>query len=629
MIVKPASCSGCPLYEAPVGKHNGYVPASGEGRGGVLIVAEAAGEWEEREGMPLVGKSGYALFQNLLRVEHNGKPIAREDFLLHNVLSCRPPDNKFDKPYIPLAISKCAPNLDTTIAKIKALAKEAGKHPVIVTLGVPAFKRVMGFDTKLHADLLKKDYYAYPFWSDKYGLWVFNAPHPAYLVRGKTQYWPIVWFVIKRALEVADEGLTLDNPDYLLDPTSWAFEAWAEGYIRSLIAIPDNPLSYDIETPYKKKNSEDEVEKDEDEDISDHIILRISFSYLDTSGKTHTTSVKWSAEFMAGIERLFAIAPFVLGWNSDTYDYPRVSKHVKINGVSLDGMVAWHILQTSLDKGLGFVTPLFWKDTLMWKHLADAQPAYYNAKDADAALRNFVGTKQGLIDGRLWHVYERHWIELYKALKYMTGVGVLRDDKMRAEAETLLSGMMDEIEGKMEEAVPQEARKLKVYKKTPKDTAGLIQVAGIAKVKVCTTCGLEKPKKAHFAPTKQTKPTKKNPAPELKAENPCISGRVDVVERAVSYFAKPLDFKVSKLGMTNYQTALKHQAILTRKERKVTFNADAITLLVKKYPKDPLYPLILEHRKTSKLLSVYIGHHNTEVVDVPDDYTLQLGERWA
>lgn len=589
MIQKPSSCGGCTLYEHPHGKKTGFVPASGDGSNGVLIVAEAAGEHEELEGMPLVGKSGYALFQDLARIEHDGKPIQREGFMVHNVLSCRPPDNKFDRPYIPLAVESCAPNLDASIERIREIARSRGKTPVIVTLGVQPFKRVLGLDSKRDAELLKKDYYAYPFWSDKYRMWVLNAPHPAYLVRGKTQYWPIVRFVVKRALEIADDGLVLDNPDYLLDPDAEGFDRWIEGYLRSLEWVPENPLSYDIETPYKKKTAEDELDKDEDEDVASHTIIRISFAYEDKTGETRTVSVRWSAEFMSGIETLFDRAPFILGWNSDEYDYPRVVRHVKVNGINLDGMVAWHILQTSLDKGLGFVTPLYWKNTLMWKHLAESQPAFYNAKDADAALRNYIGIKRGLVEGRLWHVYERHWIELSKALKYMSGVGVLRDNKMRADAEQTMSRMLDEIEQKMEGAVPVDARKVKLAKKLPKELEGWTETIQNSPTAVCLSCGLLQPKR-------------------WKKHAELCNSQLGLVELPTTVWTKPLGFKVSKLGLSNYQKSLKHAAILTRKERKVTFDADAIALLVKRYPKDRLYPLILEHRKVSKLLGTYIGY---------------------
>jgi uracil-DNA glycosylase family 4 len=591
MLIKPASCKGCPLYEKPHGKTWGFSVPVGTGRSGVMIVAEALGEAEEKEGMALVGKSGYTLFQQLKRID-----IERDNFTIFNTIACRPPDNKLvGMPYMQGAIAHCKPNLDAAVQQAKRIAGVEGKTFVIVTLGVTPFKAILKLDGIKDRELLKKDYYAYPFWSDTYGCWVLNAPHPAYLLRGNTHLWPVVQFVFKRALEIANNGLVLDNPDYLLDPDSNGFDLWIEGYRLSLGKDPDNPLSYDIETPYKKKvKDEEEIGKEED---ADHTILRISFSYVDSAGVTHTVSVKWSAEYVAGIERLFDLANFVLGWNSDKYDYPRVSRHVKVRGIGLDGMVAWHILNSSLPKALGFVTPYYWQKTGVWKYLADSQPAYYNAKDADAALRNFIGIKRDLIANKLWHVYERHWIELAKALKFMSGTGVLRDNEMRDAAEKQLQATLDLVEASMEEAVPLEARELKIYKKKPVDKEspekspsemGYIAVQKSYPAKYCEKCGVSTRLK-------------------WKKHAELCGGATTILPEEVTVWGKPLGFKVSKKRMSAYQKSLKHQAIIDRKENKVTYDADALTLLIKKYPKDPLYPRILEHRKTQKLLSTYVG----------------------
>lgn len=605
MLPKPDTCKGCPLYERPHGKIMGFSVPSGTGLNGVMIVAEALGEAEEKEGMGLVGKSGYALFQQLKRVD-----IERDDFTIFNTIACRPADNKLVKmSYEHEAIRHCAPNLDNAIAAARVVAKSQGKTFVIVTLGATAFKRVLDLDYKKNADLLKKHNYGYPFWSDSYGAWVFNVPHPAFLLRGNTHLWPVVQFVFARALEVAKDGLRLDEPDYLLDPTPSNFDEWIKGFERSLAADSDNPLSYDIETPYKKETKdEEELGKEED---ADHTILRCSFAYVDKAGTTHTTSVKWSAEYMAGIERLFYVANYVLGWNSDKYDQPRVVRHVPIRGIGLDGMVAWHILNTSLPKALGFVTPFYWQKTLAWKHLADTEPAFYNAKDADAALRNFIGIKRDLIANGLWHVYERHWIELSKALKFMSGVGVKRDDEMRSAAEAQMSTMLDGIELRMEEAVPADARELKIYKKTPKVIeVGMHEISKDYPAAYCALCGIAKA------------------AMRTKFHLKCGGKNLIECMEAQTVWAKPLPFKVSKKRMSSYQHSLRHQAIIDRKEKKVTFDADALTLLMRKYPNDKLYPLILDHRKVQKLLSTYVGVTEYIEVDVQDDYILKPGEQW-
>src|SRR5438094_199614 len=149
MHEKPLACSGCQLFEGPYGRTKGFVPSAGAGD--ILIVGEAPGQDEEQEGVPFVGASGHALFQQLKRVS-----IERESFTIHNVLSCRPPDNKLVKmPYEQSYIAHCSPNLDATIERVRQQARANGKTFVIVSLGKTAFQRVMGYDYKHNAELLK------------------------------------------------------------------------------------------------------------------------------------------------------------------------------------------------------------------------------------------------------------------------------------------------------------------------------------------------------------------------------------------------------------------------------------------------------------------------------------------
>ncbi len=245
MLIKPESCRSCVGWNwSPQGK--GYVPADGTGEKGVLVVAEAAGEHEAQEGMPLVGKAGHYLFTQLARVG-----IEREGLRLHNVLSCRPPDNKLvNQPYEKAAVEHCAPFLDETIRDMERRCAENGKHLVIVTLGVPSFKRIMGFDWK--NPILSKDYYCYPFWNEAYQAWVIPAPHPSYLMRGLHKLVPILQFAFTRALEIAERGLVLAKPNYLLDPDPCTFAQWVSDYMKELDRNPEVAMSYDIETPYKQ-----------------------------------------------------------------------------------------------------------------------------------------------------------------------------------------------------------------------------------------------------------------------------------------------------------------------------------------------------------------------------------------
>ncbi len=601
MIEKPQQvCGNCPLYRGPMGRTGGFSLPEGEMLGGVAVVGESLTKDEEGAGRPFTGKTGQTFFQQLKRIG-----IQRDQFRLLNTISCAPPNNKFrGMPYENEATLSCSPLLDGYLETARCDAKGMGKTFVIVALGITAFKRILGLSKD--DPILKEDSFGYPFWSDTYKAWVLHSPHPKDLVRGKTELWPVLHFVFSRALEIAKDGITLINHDYLLDPTPWHFGEWAGGYLISLKDRPDNPLSYDIETPYKKKKGEDTLEDDDD---SDHTILRTSFAYEKPDGTISCTSVKWSAEYMSVIELLFEQAPVVLGWNNQRYDNPKVSHFTPIKGKSIDAMVAWHILNTSLPKGLGFVTPYYIQNMGMWKHLSDAQPSLYNAIDSVAALKNYIGIKADLIKNGLWHVFENHVLRLDVALSYMSQTGVLMDTTMRKESEDKLSLILDEVEAKMEATIPDEARTFKIYKNKPKgDIEGLIEVEKIFPVKYCGVCGLLKPTKTH--------------------SKHCPNWKVTLLDEPKVVWAKPLEFKLSMKGLSNYQQALKHQAVTDWKSKKVTFNEDAIVKLMKAYPKDPLYPNIIEFRHISKLLSTYIGITQYDTVKVEDDYVLKEGESW-
>ena len=74
-----------------------------------------------------------------------------------------------------------------------------------------------------------------------------------------------------------------------------------------------------------------------------------------------------------------------------------------------------------------------------------------------------------------------------------------------------------------------------------------------------------------------------------------------------SLYALPLEFKLSIKSLSKYQSVLKHKPILTKKDKKVTFDESAIKTLKKNYPKDPLYSIIVDYREVQTTLSRYVG----------------------
>ena len=85
--MKPLECSGCEL-ECIGGK---FVQIEGTGSNGVLILADAPGEQEDRDGLPLrpYAPAG-SVFQGILR---RMSGVDRSQFTLSNTIRCRPPKN--------------------------------------------------------------------------------------------------------------------------------------------------------------------------------------------------------------------------------------------------------------------------------------------------------------------------------------------------------------------------------------------------------------------------------------------------------------------------------------------------------------------------------------------------------
>jgi uracil-DNA glycosylase family 4 len=580
----------------------GYVPADGTGDNGCLMVLEAAGADEAIAGIPTVGKAGHYLWSNLAK-----EGIARDGWRIHNVLSCQPygvptPQYPEGKPNLLVGqffekavIDHCAANLDQTIKDHVAHCARIGKTPTILALGKTAFKRLMK-DVVINLEgMMKKDYQCYPHWHDKYGVWVIAGDHPSHLMQGAHHKFPILSFAAHRALEIANTpGFRIEDHKYVstATPSPEGFREWIAHYLRY---ANDVVLSYDIETPYKQDKGEDELAKDE---LADNVIIRVAFCYQPGDA----VSVPWNSYYMEAIRAAFASPGPKVGWNSWQFDDVRIMQELPIEGDRIDAMLAWHVLNTSMDKRLGFVTPFYAQSVGMWKHLDAAAPAYYNAKDADMALRCWLGIKEDLKRADLWHVFNRHITEVHRVFKYMGDAGVVLDQTMRSEAETRIAAILRDLEVAMEEAIPASIKRYKVYKKdpTPEKREGLIQLAVQDKVKRCAKCGALNPKKAHFKLAGKK-------AIARGEVNPCTAAGAVLAEETLQRWAKREPFKLSKKSLLAYQTALKHKAILTRKEKKITFDETAITRLQRMYPGDALYPLILQFREKQKLLSTYIG----------------------
>jgi uracil-DNA glycosylase family 4 len=113
-----------------------------------MIVGEAPGFNEDRQGEPFVGAAGKLLDTLLVRIG-----LSRADVFITNVLKCRPPMNRDP---MPNEAEACSPYLVRQV--------ELVKPKVVLILGRHAMERLMpgqGSISRVHGSLVKRGDIAY------------------------------------------------------------------------------------------------------------------------------------------------------------------------------------------------------------------------------------------------------------------------------------------------------------------------------------------------------------------------------------------------------------------------------------------------------------------------------------
>src|SRR5882757_9401761 len=108
---KPISCTDCSCYF----HGTDFSSIEGTGSSGVMLVGEASGEMEARQGTPFVP---YAPAGSVLERVFKRMGLDRQQVSITNVLRCRPKNNFLDgAPWEYSALNHCRPNLDAAIAE--------------------------------------------------------------------------------------------------------------------------------------------------------------------------------------------------------------------------------------------------------------------------------------------------------------------------------------------------------------------------------------------------------------------------------------------------------------------------------------------------------------------------------
>ena len=148
-----------------------------------LVVGEAPGAEEDRQGEPFVGRAGQLLNAMLRAIG-----LKREQVYIANVLKCRPPQNRDP---VPAETMECLPFLDRQIALLKPR--------IMLVVGRIAAQNLLRTDAKLGA--LRQRVHRF----GAAGVPLVVTYHPAYLLRSPAEKRK-AWEDLKFAREVFARG---------------------------------------------------------------------------------------------------------------------------------------------------------------------------------------------------------------------------------------------------------------------------------------------------------------------------------------------------------------------------------------------------------------------------------------
>ncbi|MEM8844852.1 MAG: uracil-DNA glycosylase [Pseudomonadota bacterium] len=172
-------CQTCSLHKT----RKQIVFGTGHHKADWLIIGEAPGADEDRQGEPFVGRAGQLLTQMLRAIG-----LAREEVFIANILKCRPPNNRDP---LPEEVQACSSYLHRQI--------ELLEPKIILALGRIAAQSLLQVDTPIGK--MRGRLYTL----DKFNIPTIVTYHPAYLLRSpkeKRKVWEDLKFARQQAFSL-------------------------------------------------------------------------------------------------------------------------------------------------------------------------------------------------------------------------------------------------------------------------------------------------------------------------------------------------------------------------------------------------------------------------------------------
>lgn len=469
MLSKPVHCLPCSLY----GDGKGFSELEGSGISRLLVLAEALGEHEEEDGLPLrPGAPAGRLFQRAIRE----MGIPRNQLLITNLVRCRPPNNELrGAPYERAALDHCEKFLSTAINRYQPSA--------ILALGDLPMRELTGYSGILT--------YRGFIYSSKYNIPVVPTYHPALLARGALgTLFGVFKRDIKLSYSVAQQGVPKQlETHYELHPTVNRVREFLD-YLRANLSIP---LAYDVETVeiLGMADSPKWAEKK---------LVQIQFSVR----PGQAIVVPWTEPYLPLIFAILALSNPKWGWNSrSSDDVVLTANGVVIGGERHDLMNAWQHLhpdfssskedkgggEQSLGKDKDIVAKLMGLQSALsffapeegpWKHLSGQDLQLYGAKDVDYTQRCGIGIFKALESQGLTEGYRKHKFELRSVLDDMGARGIPIDRQKQTETRQWATTELGRLQEQIQKLAPLHLRELHPSPKGYRLLRTKVQVVGAA-----------------------------------------------------------------------------------------------------------------------------------------------------
>jgi DNA polymerase len=287
------------------------MPVAGRGHRKILVIGEAPGATEDRDGKPFVGDAGQLLQQTLHRI---GIDLFR-DCWVTNAASCRPENNILPE----RAIGHCRPLILRYVEELRPR--------VVILLGSSAVKSIIGHLWREKTDGVKK-WAGFQIPLRRWNCWVCPTYHPSHILRLRdgpddpvTRSW---FFDHLRDATALDSRPWNPVPDYESRIRVLTSEE-AAGEIKSLPT--KTPIAFDYETTCLRPHGPH----------AEIVSCSVSAGRMAFAFPWHGPAVREMKELLSDVG-----VPKV-GWNVKMEEvWSRVKLGVRVRGWIADGMLQAH-----------------------------------------------------------------------------------------------------------------------------------------------------------------------------------------------------------------------------------------------------------------------------------------------